>query len=217
MKVSNSEAPDLPPNYSKSLNKMLKKLLTKDQHKRPSITEVLSFLEVRKACKRLLESRPQIYANIISEQFKKKPILELDYEDSDEEKREMDIINKKFHLHQDISRIMRSQKLIPVNAQSTFYQTIHLRKPFRVFRIRRKTRKRRITRFCRLSNKWRPRPFRRLRTTATRKKSTYLTRKSKGTWESISPKKTCIARNKPKISRSPTPTSKNPTKPSHLS
>jgi hypothetical protein len=96
---------------------MLKKLLTKDQHKRPSITEVLSFLEVRKACKRLLEDKPEVYKNIISDQFKRKPILELDYEDSEDEK-EMEMINKKFHLHQDITRMMRSQKMIPVNNQS---------------------------------------------------------------------------------------------------
>ena len=118
MKVSNSEAPDLPPKYSKALNKMLKKLLTKNQHKRPSIDQVLSFLEVRKACKRLLEENPNIYQNILSKEFKKKPILELSYEDSDDDEKQMEMINKKFHLHQDINRMMRAQKIIPVNMQS---------------------------------------------------------------------------------------------------
>ena len=115
MKISNSEPPDLPPTYSPSLNKMLKKLLIKDQVKRPSISEVLAFLEVRKACKRLLEEKPLVYKNIISEQFKKKPILELDYEDSDDEEKQMEMINKKFHVHQDITRMMRSQKIISTN------------------------------------------------------------------------------------------------------
>ena len=124
MKVWNSEAPDLPPRFSKSLNKMLKKLLTKDQHKRPSISQVLCFLEVRKACKRLLEEKPEVYKDIISKEFKKKPILELSYEDSDEDERHMEIINKKFHLHQDISRMMRSQKIIPVNMQSKDFQML---------------------------------------------------------------------------------------------
>ena len=121
MKVSNSDAPDLPKTYSKSLNKMLKRLLTKDQHKRPSISEVLSFLEVRKACKRLLEEKPEIYNGVIPKEFKKKPILELDYEDSDEDEKHMDMINKKFHLHQDITRMMRSQKIIPTNIRGMFF------------------------------------------------------------------------------------------------
>ena len=119
MKVSNSEAPDLPNTYSKSLNKMLKRLLTKDQHKRPSISEVLSFLEVRKACKRLLENKPEIYSEFIPKECKKKPILELDYEDSDEDEKQMDMINKKFHLHQDITRMMRSQKIIPTKSRGS--------------------------------------------------------------------------------------------------
>ena len=94
--------------------------MNKNQVKRPSIEEVLNISEVRKACKILLEERPEIYTNVIPEKLtKKKPILELSYEDSEDDEKQMQMINQKFHLHQDMTRHMRSERIIPTNLNST--------------------------------------------------------------------------------------------------
>lgn len=120
VKVSRDEVPDLPPNYSKSLNKVVKKLMTKDQQKRPSIIEVLGFIEIRKSCKILLETLPEVYEGFVSKDVRKKPILELSYEDdSEEEEKQMQMITRKFHLNKDMNDLMRSHKQIPIQSQST--------------------------------------------------------------------------------------------------
>lgn len=110
MKITSKEVPDLPSNFSKNLNKLLKKLMNKEQEKRYSIDEVLSIYEVRKSCQKLLEKFPNKYKDIIVLNKKKNLILDLSYEDSDEDNRHLEMINMKFKLHEDMSKMMNSEK-----------------------------------------------------------------------------------------------------------
>jgi serine/threonine protein kinase len=119
MKITSKEVPDLPSNFSKNLNKLLKKLMNKEQDKRYSIDEVLSIYEVRKSCQKLLEKFPNRYKDIIVLNKKKNLILDLSYEDSDEDNRHLEMINMKFKLHEDMSKMMNSDKNNETNTNNS--------------------------------------------------------------------------------------------------